>query len=104
MVNPVSNISNYAKDQKITKNKTSTEQAAQDFAQIMMKQFLEVALKQDESNEYFGAGYGGEMFHDMMLDEYAKKLSEPGQIGLSEQILKELTKIQEGGSNGDNIK
>ena len=33
-----------------------------------------------------------------------KKLSEPGQIGLSEQILRELTKIQEGGSNGEGIK
>ena len=42
------------------------------------------------------AGPGAEAYRSMMVSEYAKLVTKSGGIGLSDQIYRELLKMQEG--------
>ncbi|OJV15107.1 MAG: hypothetical protein BGO27_06685 [Alphaproteobacteria bacterium 33-17] len=92
-VNQIVNIK--MDDRKLSKVNDKLQDTAEDFAQVMIKQMLDIALKQDETNELFSTGYGGKVYHDMMVDEYSKLLAEPGNFGLTEMIHAELVKLQE---------
>lgn len=96
MINGINNIVNYSiESKKITTTNKKELEAAKELSQVLIKQFLDIALKADENNELFSIGYGGKIYNEMMNDEYAKLLSEPGNAGLTEQILSELIKLQE---------
>lgn len=77
-----------------TRNATA-QKAATEFESVFLSQMLGHMFSGIESDEEFGGGAGENMFRSLMIDEYAKKITAGGGIGLADNVLKELVKTQE---------
>ncbi|AZL16189.1 hypothetical protein [Rickettsiales endosymbiont of Stachyamoeba lipophora] len=66
--------------------------SAQGFAQMMMKQFLEIALPPMQDN-LFGGGQVEKLFHDLYLDEVSDRITAPENSALTLQIYNEIAKL-----------
>lgn len=74
-------------------------QRADDFQTMFMTNMLAPMFDSVEVDDTFGGGHGEEMFRSMLTNEYAKEISAHGNIGLGDQVYRELLRAQEG-SNG----
>ena len=72
------------------------EAAAKDFEAVFLSEMLKPMFEGIEVNEIFGGGKGEEIFSDMIVQEYGKKISEAGGIGLASFVRTELIRQQEG--------
>ncbi len=70
--------------------------AARDFEAVFLSEMLKPMFEGIEVNEIFGGGKGEEIFSDMMVQEYGKKIAEAGGIGLASFVRNELIRQQEG--------
>lgn len=71
-------------------------ESAKEFESVFLSEMLKPMFEGIEVNEIFGGGKGEEIFGDMMVQEYGKKMSEAGGIGLASYVRNELIKQQEG--------
>lgn len=70
---------------------------ADDFETMFLEQMLNrVFAAGGEEGMLAEAGPGAEAYRSMMVSEYAKLVTKSGGIGLSDQIYRELLKMQEG--------
>jgi flagellar protein FlgJ len=66
--------------------------ACQDFEALFIKQMLDVMRKTvHKGDDLLNAGMGQDIFEGMLYDEYAKKMSETAQFGLSDMIYKQVS-------------
>jgi peptidoglycan hydrolase FlgJ len=65
--------------------------ACVDFESIFIKQMLDVMRKSVKKEGLLDGGAGEEIFSDMLYGEYAKKMAETAQFGLSDMIYRQLT-------------
>ena len=72
--------------------------ACQEFEAIFIKQMLNVMRKTVNKTGLLNGGFAEEVFEDMLYDEYAKKMSESANFGLSDTLYKQLSNFQ-GNSN-----
>lgn len=72
------------------------EESAKDFEAVFVSEMLKPMFEGIEVNEIFGGGKGEEIFSDMIVQEYGKKISEAGGIGLASFVRNELIRQQEG--------
>lgn len=77
---------------KVTQLNSNTQmlKAAEEFAEIFYKEFLEAAMPPLEG--MFGGGQIEKQLNDMLIDEYAKKMSKPEHSVLTRKIYQDLTK------------
>ncbi len=70
--------------------------AAQDFEAFFLMQALQQMFVGVEQDSLFGGGPGEEIFKSMLVQEYSNQLAKTGGIGIADQVLGELIKMQEG--------
>ena len=62
----------------------------QDFESIFIKQMLNVMRKTVHKTGLVDGGLAEEIFEDMLYDEYALKMAQSSQFGISDMLYKEL--------------
>jgi Rod binding domain-containing protein len=72
------------------------EESARDFEAVFLTEMIKPMFEGLEVDETFGGGKGEEVFQDMMIEQYGKKMSEAGGIGLASIVRDELIRQQQG--------
>ena len=72
--------------------------ACQDFEAIFVKQMLNVMRKTVNKSGLMDGGFAEEVFEDMLYDEYANKMTEHAQFGLSDTLYKQLSHVNKSNS------
>jgi Rod binding domain-containing protein len=77
--------------------KTKAKKQADDFEQVFLEQVTERLFATPEGTEgpLGENGTGGGIFKSQLTQQYAKHLQRAGGIGLSDQILRDLLRVQE---------
>ncbi len=70
--------------------------AAQDFEAFFLMQALQQMFAGVDQDSLFGGGPGEEMFKSLLVQEYATELAKTSSVGIADQVLGELIKMQEG--------
>lgn len=71
------------------------EAAAKDFEAVFISEMIRPMMETIEVNDMFGGGKGEEVFRGFMVDEYGKKVSAAGGIGLARHISEAMIRAQE---------
>ena len=83
--------SSQARRPAIDKN-SELYKACQDFEALFIKQMLDVMRKTvHKGDDLLNAGMGQDIFEGMLYDEYAKKMAETAQFGLSDMIYRQIS-------------
>ena len=69
--------------------------AAEDFESQFMSQMLTQMWQGIETDGYFGGGNGEEMFRGLLLNEYGKKITQTGGLGIADTVQQAMLKMQE---------
>lgn len=87
---------NYNLDNKINKTTKQNDykKTSQEFAQIFINHHLGEIYKSRADNPILGGGYGEKVMHKLLVDEYAKVMSQEGNLGMSEMIYKNMLKMR----------
>lgn len=72
---------------------------AEDFEAVFIGQMLKPLFENLGAEEPFSGGESEKMWRGLQVDEYGKAITKAGGIGLSDTILKEMIKLQEGQSS-----
>ncbi len=65
--------------------------ACVDFEALFVKQMLDVMRKTVQKDGLLDGGVSEEVFQDMLYGEYARKMAETAQFGLSDLIYRQLS-------------
>lgn len=76
-------------------SKTQTREAAEEFEGVFLRTMLQSMFTGLEEGGTWGKGHGSEAWQGMLIDEYAKEISQSGGIGLADSIERQLLQIQE---------
>jgi len=68
---------------------------ADEFQTMFLSQMLAPMFDTIEVDDTFGGGHGEEMFRSLLTNEYAKEISSSGNIGIADQVYRELLRAQE---------
>lgn len=71
------------------------DQATGDFESLMVGQLLQPMFDTLEVDPLTGGGQAEQMVRSLLVDEYGKKMTAAGGLGLSSAIHAEILKIQE---------
>ena len=62
-----------------------------DFESIFVKMMLkEMRATVDKSDDIIGGGFAGDIYQDMLDDEYSKTMSKTADFGLADQLYRQL--------------
>lgn len=70
-------------------------QAAQDFEAVFLAQMVSHMFAGIKTDKMFGGGASEDIYRSMMAQEYGKTLAKAGGIGIADQVLREIMRIQE---------
>lgn len=70
-------------------------EAAQDFEAVFLAQMVTHMFAGIKTNKMFGGGASEDIYRSMMAQEYGKTLAQAGGIGIADQVLREIMRIQE---------
>ncbi|HZH27269.1 MAG TPA: rod-binding protein [Azospirillaceae bacterium] len=76
-------------------NQTKVREAAVEFEAVFLTQMLQHMFEGIEVDGVFGGGHGEEMFRSLQLNEYGRVMARGGGIGLSQQLEREMLRLQE---------
>jgi flagellar protein FlgJ len=83
--------SSQARKPAIDKN-SELYKACQDFEALFIKQMLDVMRKTvHKGDDLLSGGMSQDIFEGMLYDEYAKKMAETAQFGLSDMIYRQIS-------------
>ena len=69
--------------------------ACQDFEALFIKQMLDAMRKTvNKEDDMLNGGMSQDIFEGMLYDEYAKKMAETAQFGLSDMIYRQVSSKQ----------
>ena len=69
--------------------------AARDFESMFIAQMLQPMFENVGNDDVFGGGEAEETWKGMMIEQYGKKLSDAGGLGLSDAIRAAMIQMQE---------
>lgn len=69
---------------------------AKEFEAVFVSNFVETMFSGIKTDGPFGGGHGEGVFRSMMVEQYAKQITENGGFGIADSIKRELITIQEG--------
>jgi Rod binding domain-containing protein len=76
--------------------KTKAKKQADEFETVFLEQYTDKLFGSSETEGPLGEnGQGGGIYRSMLTQQYAKKLQQAGGVGLSDQIFRDLLKVQE---------
>ncbi|MCR4376881.1 MAG: rod-binding protein [Rhodospirillales bacterium] len=78
-----------------TKDIEQLRKTAQEFEAIYLSQMLKPMFEGIQAEEPFGGGNAEDMYRSLMIDEYGKSLAKSGGIGIADQVMREMLKMQE---------
>ncbi len=90
----VKNAKQAANDVSNTKAMDRIDEVAKDFEAMFVTEMMKPMFAQIKPDPTFGGGKGEEIFQGMMLEEYGKLMAETGQLGIADQVKKELIRMQ----------
>ena len=83
----------------LSSEETTTEaridEVAQDFEAIFLNQAFKNMFQDIEVDGLFGGGYAEEVYREMLLEQYANRVSESGGVGIAQQVKAQLMRLQE---------
>ena len=77
-------------------NKTAAREAAEEFEAVFLNTMLQNMFTGLENGGTWGSGHGADAWQSLLIDEYARSISEAGGIGLADSVERELLALQEG--------
>lgn len=69
--------------------------AAQKFESFFISQMLDHMTEGLETDPMFGGGHGEDMWKSMLNQEYGKEIAKSGRLGIADQVMKGMIKMQE---------
>ncbi|MFN4297620.1 MAG: rod-binding protein [Brevundimonas sp.] len=75
-------------------------QTAQDFEATFLAQMLRPMFEGLSTEAPFGGGHAEETWRGFLIDEMGKQISRSGGIGLADQVMAEMIRMQSGRSTG----
>lgn len=76
------------------------KKVAEEFEGMVLNELMAPMFEGIETDGLGGGGAGEKMFRPMLLDNYAKGIASGGGIGVADAVLKELVRMQGGGTDG----
>lgn len=73
-----------------------TRRAAEEFEAMFLSQMLAPMFEGLDTDGLGGGGMGEEIFRPMLVEQYAKAISNAGGIGLADSIIAEMNRLQAG--------
>ncbi len=70
------------------------EKLAKEFEAMFLQEMLQPIFDQIETDGPFGGGQAEAAFRPMLLENYAKSMSNTGGVGISDAILNEILRMQ----------
>ena len=67
---------------------------AEEFESVFLNEMLSPMFEGLSTDGLGGGGVGEEMFRPMLIDRYAQAITHAGGIGIADQIMRELTRMQ----------
>lgn len=83
-----------------SKDMTKAEQAAEDFEAFFMTKMMESMFEGISTDGMFGGGNAEKIYRSMLLNEYGKEMAKVGSIGVKQDIMDAILKMQEMENNG----
>lgn len=71
------------------------DKTAKDFESLFITQMLEQMFGESVGTELFGDEESSDVYRQLMVEQYGKKISDSGGIGIADYVKRELLKIQE---------
>jgi flagellar protein FlgJ len=73
-----------------------TRRAAEEFEAMFLSQMLAPMFEGLDTEGLGGGGMGEEIFRPMLVEQYAKAISNAGGVGLADSIIAEMNRLQAG--------
>ncbi|KMO39427.1 flagellar rod assembly protein FlgJ [Methylobacterium variabile] len=81
-------------------DKTKIQKTAKDFEAMFLEQSLDVLNRSQGTDGPLGEnGTGGGVYRSMLNKEYAQSIVQSGGVGIGDQVMREMLRLQ-GGANG----
>jgi Rod binding domain-containing protein len=77
-----------------TSDQAAARRAAQEFESVFMAEMLSPVFESLNTDGLMGGGASERMFRPMLVQEYAKAMSQQGGVGIADAVLRELTMMQ----------
>jgi len=84
-----------APDLKNPHSMRKARETAENFEAFFLSQMLQPMFANIEASEPFGGGPSEKIWQSMMVDEYGKNIARSGGIGIADQVMQEILKLQE---------
>ncbi|MGP1396861.1 MAG: rod-binding protein [Inquilinaceae bacterium] len=76
-------------------DKAAARQSAEEFEAVFLSQMLGHMFAGVETDGMFGGGEAEKVYRSLLVDEYGKAMSRSGGIGIADQVMAEILKVQE---------
>lgn len=76
------------------KTREEAERLAKEFETMFLAEMLQPVFNQIETDGPFGGGQAEEAFRPMLVENYAKSLSDSGGVGIADAVLTEILRMQ----------
>lgn len=83
-----------------SKDMAKAEQAAEDFEAFFMTKMMESMFEGVSTDGIFGGGHAEKIYRSMLFTEYGKEMAKVGSIGVKQNVLDAIIKMQETETNG----
>ena len=77
------------------KTEAQADKAAKEFEAVFIAQMVSTMFEGVGTDGPFGGGYGESVFRSLMIDNYAKTITQQGGFGLADQVKREILRLQE---------
>ncbi len=92
MINALSNIN---VSQTPNANLKKAEAAAEDFEAFFLSKMVETMFEGVSTEGMFGGGHAEKVYRSLLIDEYGKAMAKTGTVGISQEIMSSILKMQE---------
>ncbi|GAA0773504.1 chemotaxis protein [Roseibium denhamense] len=89
--NPLSAVQNVDRT-----SKEAVKVASKEFEAVFLNNMLQNMFTGLQEGGTWGNGHGSDAWQSLLIDEYARSISDAGGIGLAESVERELLALQEG--------
>ena len=72
------------------------KKSAQEFEAVFISEMLRPMFENIQAAEPFGGGSSEKMYRDLQIDEYGKAIAKNGGIGLADDVMRQMIRMQEG--------
>ena len=81
-----------------TADREAARAAAENFEAVFVGQMVAHMFAGIKEDGMFGGGQAGDLYRSMMNDEYGRAIARSGGIGVADQVMTQILKMQEGSS------